>query len=120
MVKSVRAGFLRVTIDHRKRSLSFGATRLEDASVREQLTDVTRRLAIAVGMIFPEGDPQKAASKAATMRECAALCARENADARRRKVLIERRKEENERRAMAQEKAEEEALLAQREALQVP
>ena len=56
MVKSVRAGFLRVTIDHRKRPLSFGATRLEDASVREQLTDVTRRLAIAVGMIFPEGD----------------------------------------------------------------
>ena len=57
VVKSVRAGFLRVTIDHRKLSLSFGATRLEDASVREQLTDVTRRLAaIAVGMIFPEGD----------------------------------------------------------------
>ena len=111
VVKSVRAGFLRVTIDHRKRPLSFGATRLEDASVREQLTDVTRRLAIAVGMIFPEGDPQKAASKAATMRECAALCARENADARRRKVLIERRKEENERRAMAQEKAEEEARI---------
>ena len=33
--------------------------------------------------------------------DCAALCARENADARRRKVLIERRKEENERRVPA-------------------
>ena len=111
VVKAVRAGFLRVTMDHRKRSLSFGATRLEDSSVRAQLADVTKRLAAAVGMIVPDSDPAQAQSKAKTMRECAALCARENADARRRKVLIERRKEEAERRAMEEEKAEEEERI---------
>ncbi|CAL8465076.1 g4611 [Coccomyxa elongata] len=113
VVEAVKHGYLQVRIDHKNNTVHFGALELESERLRDNISNLARRLAHALHTIHPAPTPSKADLKAKALAHALETAQVENRRAQARKVMIEKRKEDAERQAAALEQQEEQDRIMQ-------